>query len=198
MSKIPYLEDFASGGVDLEAQSLGGSLGSSDHRASFDEGYKCGWQDGAAASESEERELRESLSSALQALNFTYFEARQHAMQSVRPVLEAMVDAVLPRLLAESLGGRVVEALDGVAQTIEPPVTLSCAPEVEEMLRDLVAGAVTFPVSIVAEPTLTASQAILHLNEGQTSVDLDATLKALRDSIDMFFEQPEKKEVTHA
>ncbi|WP_170157946.1 hypothetical protein [Litoreibacter meonggei] len=167
-------------------------------RASFDEGYKCGWQDAAAATEDQDREVRESLSSALQALNLTYFEARQHTMQSVRPVLEAMVEAVLPQLLAKSLGGRVVEVLDEVAESREPSVTIACAPESVEMLRELVANTIKFPVTVEPETTLTTSQAILHLDDGQARIDLDETLQSLRDSINAFFETPELMEAKHA
>jgi len=109
-----------------------------------------------------------------------------------------MADVILPQLLAESLGGRVVEALDALAQTIEAPVTISCAPEVEEMLRELVAEVVTFPIAIETEPTLTASQALIKLDDGQVSVDLDAALTALRQSIETFFEKTEEKELNHA
>ncbi len=198
MSKLPFLEDFSSAGTGAAMQPMGTDDNASELRASFDDGYKCGWQDGTAASESEEREVRDSLSSALQALNFTYFEARQHAMQSVRPVLEAMVDVVLPQLLAKSLGGRVVEVLEGVSQTIEAPVTIACAPQSEEMLNDLVGGIIKFPITVEVEPTLSTSQAILHLNDGQTRIDLDATLEALRECINTFFELPEEKEAEHA
>jgi flagellar assembly protein FliH len=113
-------------------------------------------------------------------------------------VLEAMLDAVLPQLLSKSLGGRVVEILGEAADTIETSVTITCAPESEKLLRELVADVIKFPVVVEAEPTLTASQAIMHLNEGQTSIDLDATLEAVRDCINTFFEVPEEKEVAHA
>ncbi|WP_298258916.1 hypothetical protein [uncultured Litoreibacter sp.] len=198
MTQIPFLEDFASASSSVASHQKTAGDQSSEARASFDEGYKCGWQDGAAASETSESNVRESLSSALQELNFTYFEAREHAMQSMRPVLQAMVDVVLPQMLAESLGARVVEVLDDAAQTIDAPVSISCAPEVEDLLRELVTDVVKFPLTVESEPTLTASQAILHLNDGQTRVDLDATLDSLRKVIDAFFEVSDERGEKHA
>lgn len=198
MSKLTFLEDFSTGAGRAPENIADRGASSDDLQASFDEGYKCGWQDGTSATESHDLEIRDGLSSALQALNFTYFEARQHAMQSLRPVLEAMTDTVLPLLLSKSLGGRVIEILEEVSETIEPSVTIICAPESEEMLKELVMGEITFPVTIEAEASLTSSQAILHLNDGQTNLDLSATLDSLRDCVSSFFEEPELKEAEHA
>lgn len=198
MTKSTFLEDFS------DADAVASPLRNQNEpdgtalRASFDEGYKCGWQDAEVSTRDEDRETREALSSALQVLNFTYFEARQHIMQSVRPVLEAMVEAVLPQILVKSLGGRIVEVLGEIAEDGESSVTIACAPESAEMLKELVADVIRFPVKVEAEPTLTTSQATLHLDDGQARIDLDATLEMLRAEIATFFETPELMEAEHA
>ncbi|SDW67408.1 hypothetical protein [Litoreibacter albidus] len=197
MSGTPFLEDFASQERSA-GQSAAGTPTQAELRASFDDGYKCGWQDGGAAAQSKDQEVRDAMSSALQAMNFTYFEARQHALQSVRPVLEAMVNAVLPQVLAQSLGGRVIEVLEVASKSVEPSVTITCAPDSEAMLSALVADVVKFPVTINTEPTLTTSQALIAFDDGQTSVDLDATLQALRDCITNFYDTTDMKEAEHA
>lgn len=201
MTHSILLEDFSDAAVTSRpgaSQDPGTKDQADALRASFDDGYKCGWQDGADAKEDRDAELRESLSAALQELNFTYFEARQHVMMSVRPVLQAMVDAVLPQLLTESLGGRVVELLAELAEKVEPEITVVCAPQVEPMLRQLVADAIKFPVRIDTEETLTPTQAILHLNDGQTHINLDETLSAIRTSVEDFFNPAITKEAKHA
>jgi flagellar assembly protein FliH len=198
MTHLSFLEDFSSAGGRALVSPKATGANASELRTSFDEGYKCGWQDAADASEDQDRETREALSSALQVLNFTYFEARQHVMQSVRPVLDSMVEAVLPPLLAKSLGCRVVEILGEIAESREPSVTIACAPDSVEMLKELVADIIKFPVTVEAEPTLTTSQAILHLDDGQARIDLDATLESLRVCIAEFFETPAVMEAKHA
>jgi flagellar assembly protein FliH len=80
MSNLSFLEDFASETPSAAAGSQDGGATSNELRLSFDDGYKCGWQDGSTATENKDREVQDALSSALQAMNFTYFEARQHAM----------------------------------------------------------------------------------------------------------------------
>jgi flagellar assembly protein FliH len=198
MTQISFLEDFSCADGPTLASLKTTGADANERRASFDEGYKCGWQDAGDAVQDKDSEVREAMSSALQALNFTYFEARQHVMQSVRPVLEAMADAVLPQLLAKSLGGRVVDILSEIAQSSAPSVTIACAPESVDTLRELVTEVIKFPVNVEAEPTLTTSQAILHLDDGQMRIDLDATLASLRDCINDFFEMPDVTEAKHA
>ncbi|TDT73870.1 flagellar assembly protein FliH [Litoreibacter halocynthiae] len=198
MTQASYLEDFSSAGLRPKARTQSDGANADALRASFDDGYKCGWQDAAAATQDQDRETREGLSSALQVVNFTYFEAREHVMQSVRPVLDAMVEVILPRLLAKSIGGRIVEVLADAADGIETTITIACAPESTAMLEELVADTIKFPVIVKAEPTLTASQATVHLGDGQARIDLDATLDDLRDAINTFFGTPKLMEAEHA
>ncbi|EPX77321.1 hypothetical protein [Litoreibacter arenae] len=198
MTKATVFEDFSS---DAESPHVTTKVVQADPqqlRGSFDEGYKCGWQDASDAADDQDRDVREALSSALQALNFTYFEARQHIMQSVRPILEAMTDAVLPELLARSLGGRVVEILNDLADATMPPITVACAPECEAMLRELVTETVKFPIEVKVEPTLSPAQAVLQLKGGEVRIDLDATIEAVRECIDTFFETSKARGPVHA
>ncbi|MEP3347216.1 MAG: hypothetical protein ABJN34_06745 [Litoreibacter sp.] len=198
MNSMTFLEDFSEATPNMSVSSVQAEESDEDLRASFDDGYKCGWQDGAAATERQDLELKEAISVSLQSLNFTYFEAREHAMQSVRPVLQAMVDAVLPELLSQSLGGRLVELLGEAADGVESSVSIACAPENVDALKELVADVIKFPITIEGESTLSVSQAILHLDEGQTLLDLGETLDALRNCIDTFFETPNTMEAKHA
>lgn len=198
MSKTAFLEDFSMVGADLSKGLVGSGVDASAIRAAFDDGYKCGWQDGVDSINDRDKELREDLSSALQEVNFTYFEARQHVMKSVQPVLQAMVELVLPSLLAQSLGAQVVELLGAMANKSEPAITIACAADTEEMLKELIEASITFPVSLEVEPTLTTSQVVLHLNDGQTRIDFDATLEALRECVASFFDTSEIEEENHA
>lgn len=198
MNGMTFLEDFSSGKTAAMAKGESGQVDTNAQRGVFDDGYKCGWQDGIDSLADNDRDVRESLSAALQELNFTYFEARQHVMQSVRPVLQAMIEAVLPQLISHSLGGRVVEVLGALADNIEHDVVVCCAPETESMLKELLEASVDFPISIEVEQTLTNSQVVLKLNDGQTRVDLEATLDALRECVDTFFGATKIEEAAHA
>ncbi|PTX57559.1 hypothetical protein C8N43_2229 [Litoreibacter ponti] len=200
MSKSAFLEDFSNAEVAARkaADAERGVIDAAAKREAFDEGYKCGWKDGVESKETREMELKEELSSALQELNFTYFEARQHAVASMRPVLQSMVDAILPKLGAEALGARVVELMQEVVDRIEPSATLICAPDSVEMLTDLVGQHVKFPIEIKPEPTLTTSQAVLKLDDSQLRIDLEQTIETIQSSIDDFYSFTEEKEASHA
>lgn len=200
MSNSAFLEEFSGAQRQVSRQESGPMAPSDqpDSRASFDEGYNCGWQDGVASVENDEGKQRAALSEALQELKFTYFEARQHVLQSVRPVLEAMVDVALPKVVAASLGAQLVELLEGFSKKLESTAILSCAPENEAMLREAAEAAVDLPITIETEATLTATQVVLHFEQGQSRIDLDATLAAIRERIEEFYAEPTEEFADHA
>lgn len=200
MSSASFLEEFSGGHKSASADhnSTNSPTIQADSRAAFDEGYNCGWQDGVASVENDEGKQKAALAEALQEIKFTYFEARQHVLKSLRPVLEAMVDTALPQAVATSLGAHVVELLQGFSTKLESTAVLTCAPENETMLREAADTAVDFPIEIVTEATLTANQVVLHFEEGQSRIDLDATLASIRTSIDEFYADPTEEYAKHA
>jgi len=197
MSGLEFLEEFsANAGVPAQ-QNAESTQPAVDSRAAFDEGYNCGWQDGAASIECDVARQQQALAEAFQEVKFTYFEARQHILNSVRPVLEAMVDVALPKAMAPTLGAHVVDLLDGLASKVESTVVLTCAPESEAMLREVAEAEANFPITIETEATLTASQVVLHFDQGQSRIDLDGVLSAIRASIDDFYASPTKEAAAH-
>ena len=95
MAQILQLEDFSisNPGVFNSAPQISTKA---IQKESFDSGYRDGWNDAFAEARSEDSKARTNISSSLQELAFTYFEARQHIMGSFRPLLQAMMDGVLP------------------------------------------------------------------------------------------------------
>lgn len=200
MSSASFLEEF-SGGHKATANgsdALSSQTAQADNRAAFDEGYNCGWQDGVASVESDEGKQKAALAEALQEIKFTYFEARQHVLKSLRPVLEAMVDTALPRATANSLGAHVIELLQGYSGNLESTAILTCAPQNEAMLREAAEAAIDFPIEIVTEATLAENQVVLHFDEGQSRIDLDATLASIRKSVEEFYAEPAEEYAKHA
>lgn len=164
-----------------------------DATAVFDDGYKNGWQDGVASMQGQDTEIRQSIATALEEINFTYYEARQHILKSMRPLIEAILERALPTMMRDALGPTIVETLESVSETIEPPVKISCAMACVDELKALFGENTKFPAEIKGEETLIETQAVLHLDEGQTRIDLDDMLQKIRDAVEAFYStQPDE------
>ncbi|MEP5757942.1 MAG: hypothetical protein ABJ327_01280 [Litoreibacter sp.] len=163
-------------------------------RSSFDDGYKDGWVDALAAAATEQTQINSDMAVALQEAGFAYFEARLHIFNSMRPLLEAMVEQVLPRIAEQTLVHHIVDKIQEISQISEPPMIILCNPNMEISLRNIVEEQVTFPVEVKAEVTLTESQAMLKFPDGQTKIDLDEAVRELSGAIDDFYKLNTKKE----
>jgi flagellar assembly protein FliH len=168
------------------------------HRAGFEDGYKEGWVDAQAAAQSETSELNAEVASALQEAGFAYFEARQHIFNSMRPLLEAMVDQVVPALAKDAISYKIVEQLKEMSEKAEPPMHILCAPETAEKLGDILSQHVSFPVEIRTENTLTETQAVLKFADGQTNIDLASIVDGLKSAITDFYDLNQNEDRAHA
>lgn len=164
---------------------------------SFDDGYKEGWVDAQAAAKSEQDTIDADVATALQEAGFAYFEARQHVFNSMRPLLEAMVTQFIPTLVRDNLVPIIVEKVEALARQTEPPLCILCAPEVEQQLRDVVTANLKFPVEVRAESTLTNTQALLQMSEGEALIDLGKMVSDLETSVAEFYTLTVQKEVAN-
>lgn len=160
-------------------------------KEAFDSGYKDGWSDAFEEARTEESKARSAIAAALQELGFTYFEARQHVMGSFQPLIASMLEAVLPRASSAALVPLVQQEMETLADMVEPPIHILCAPSNEEELRDMVKTSTSLPIEVVAEPTLLPSQVQLHFADGFSSIDTNATISSIQTAIDAFFNQPQ-------
>jgi flagellar biosynthesis/type III secretory pathway protein FliH len=161
--------------------------------AAYEQGYAAGWEDAAQAQAGETARLGVDVGRSLQALGFTFQDARQHVLKGVEPVLRAMTDVILPDLARATLAPRVIEALRPVlAQRTDLPVTLvlnpAARPAVEALLgQTLAAAAKGLPLVLEDEPSLGQGQAYLRFGPAETRIDLDDALTRMRAAVDDFF-----------
>ncbi len=166
-------------------------------REAFDEGYRDGWNDAVKEARSEESAVQNNIATALQELGFTYFEARQHIMGSFKPLLETMLKSVLPHASSASLVEFVQEELKNLAELVEPPIRILCAPENHDQLSALVATNGSTPIEVHAEETLAGSQIKLCYADGFTALDADAAIKRIEIAIADFFAPPQPERLMH-
>lgn len=167
-------------------------------RAGFEDGYKEGWIDAQAAAQNESSELSSEIATALQEAGFAYFEARQHIFNSMRPLLEAMVEQVLPTLAKDALPMKIVEEIEKFAETSEPPMHILCSPQTAGPLSDVLARHVSFPIEVKTEETLTESQAVLKFTEGESTIDLEAVVENMKAAVSDFYDLNQNQKVAHA
>ncbi len=156
--------------------------------AAYEQGYKAGWEDAAAAQADEQERLRSDVARNLQALGFTYHEALRHVMGGVEPLLRDLVGHVLPAIAARTLGPMIVEMLLPLAgEAAEAPAVMTFNPRMRDIVEAAVAAADGLPIQLREEPSLGEGQVYLRLDGREARLDLDTTLHRILEATEEFF-----------
>ena len=157
--------------------------------ASYDQGYSAGWEDAVAAQSDEQGLMRTDLARHLQALGFSYQEARMHVLKAIEPLLVEMVGRLLPDLARETLAPVVLEALMPLAAAMaDMPITLVMNPAARPAIETLLDRATGLPLILQEEPTLGEGQVYLRLGTAETQVDLDRAVAEITAAVRSFFD----------
>lgn len=164
---------------------------------SYEKGYSAGWEDAAAAQKDETTQLAAELSRNLQALAFTYHEARVHVLRALEPLLMGMVDQILPETARGTLGPTVLKALAPLAEEMaEAPIKVLFNPMARPALEAMLVGLKSPPLELVEEPTLGEAQVYLRLGDSEVRVDLDGAIAEIKTALTDFLTLS-TKELTH-
>ena len=162
--------------------------------ASFDTGYRAGWDDAAAAQTGDQSRISADLGRNLQSLGFTYQEARAHVLKAVEPLLLEIVGKLLPELARSTLAPMLLETLMPLAEGLaDAPITLVLNPAARPVVAALLEQATGLPLTIIEEPTLGEGQAWLRLGATETHVDLDGATEQIAAAVRSFFDIPGKE-----
>lgn len=160
----------------------------------YEQGYRAGWEDAAAAHAEDQRRIRVDLARSLQALGFTYQEARAHVLKSLAPLMQDMVGKLLPEMAREALAPTVLETLMPLAEQLaDEPVTLVVNAGDRKAIEDLLEQATGLPVTIVEEPTLGEGQAFIRLGLQEVHIDLARATAEIAAAVRGFFGFSEKE-----
>lgn len=194
MPRRPQLEEFDCAGKPPQPEPDKLAAETEAGLAAFDQGYAAGWDDAVAAQDAEITKLRSDLGRNLQALYFTYHEARAHVLGALEPLLFDMTAKVLPAMARQSLGAVVLDALRPIAETLtEAPVEVLLHPASRATIEAMLASGAAPPFRITEEPSLGEGQVYLRLGQTERQVDLDGVVRAIDAAISAFF-QPDTKE----
>lgn len=160
----------------------------------FESGYKAGWDDAVAARSDAEAEQRNEVARALQALSFTFHDARAHVLHALSPLMAEVAARLLPFIAHAALPHLVVEALGPYAEVAsEAPVLILLNPEARHRVETLIGTQSGLPVRFQETADLTPGQVNLRLGETETRVDLDAALATIRAALEDFFDLAAKE-----
>lgn len=155
--------------------------------AAYEQGYGAGWDDCMRQAEREALERRAAVERRIEALNFTYHEARGALLSAVEPLLAAIAETVLPAAARAALVPMVIEQLLPLAEGIaDTPLTLTVPPASRADFEAALEGLVLPPIEIVESPALDQGQAEIALSSHRARIDLSAVAEGIAASIDRF------------
>jgi len=161
-----------------------------------DSAYSEGVKSGAdAASRAFEDEKIRTLAPILEALNdmgFTQIEACQAMLKSMRPMVERLVETVLPESARQGFGAEVAALLcKAYEKAPTAQIVISVAPDAVASIQSLLTPSKA-DFSVEADPALNGLQARVNWQGGYDQINLDDALKEVRAAIDTFFNNFEK------
>ena len=100
--------------------------------AAFDKGYAAGWDDATTATNTDRSKVEDEVARNLQALGFTFQEARMHLLRGLRPLLTTMMGRLLPALGRDLLADHILDILMPRAEAVlEAPVRIHVNPRTD-------------------------------------------------------------------
>jgi hypothetical protein len=196
MIRALTLEDFAQPTKD---QPQAGSFltdtpedtGPSDEdMATFDEGYRSGWDDCAKAEADTNRRIGADLAANLEALTRSYAEARADVLAALGPLFEDIAAQLLPRLAAEAVAPAVIAELRAAAEAASTTRAVLCAaPAALPALTRLIEMQEGLEIDLQAEPAFAEGQVSLRFGAERRDIDLSDAADRMADAIRSFVAQ---------
>lgn len=191
------LEDFGACSPGLEAAPLP-AISESELEGqkleSFEKGYRAGWDDAIKAQGDESKRISSALGQHLQDLSFTYHEAYNNIMTSVTPLLNELVESVLPALARATLGQHIAEQLEQISRdSAGLLVEIAVNPSKRDAVAPLLEQDFGFPLSLVTDDTLSEEQADLRFNGQEKQIDLGDLIASVTEAVEGFAHDNQRK-----
>jgi flagellar assembly protein FliH len=168
----------------------------------YERGYGAGWEDGGREADAADSARQAAFARQAEHLTFTYHEARGHMLNALRPLLEAMLDQVLPVAARASVVPLVIEQLIPLAHAaLDTPITLRVAPGLRAEFETAFEGLVLPPLDLVEVEDLAEGQAGFAFEALETRVDLVHAAESLRRALAQFYQiqsETQTQETRHA
>ncbi|MDZ7906063.1 MAG: flagellar biosynthesis protein [Cypionkella sp.] len=159
----------------------------------YDQGYRAGWDDAAAAQQNDQTQISAELARHLKSLSFTFADARQHVLGAMEPLLQDIVARLLPAIARASLAPTIVQHLRPLSdRASDCPVEIMINGAVRPAVEAMMAQTNGPPHHLIDEPSLGEGQAVLKLGQSETRIDLDGAIAEIALAVTQFFQLPER------
>lgn len=163
-------------------------------RNAYENGFQAGAADAIAAAQADETRLSDELVSSLQDLSFAFHEASAHVMTNVAPVLRAMLETVLPRVMSETVGYTILEAVEPlIEEAAGIPVRLLVSPDEAPAVRAIIGESADVPFVIVEDPALGRGRANLKIGAAERHIDVSGVLECMSAAVEAVTELNTRK-----
>lgn len=168
----------------------------SERLASYESGYRSGWDDCQASEDDTTRRVGAELARNLADLGFTYHEARAQLLAETEALLKAFFRTVLPSSIGPVVARWVVDdVLELAAGALDLPVEIVASPADAATVRLLLPDTVSFPLTLVEEDALAEGQVHLRLGRSERAYDLSGLADRFCEAIAARTSEPlERKE----
>ncbi|WP_371168274.1 flagellar biosynthesis protein [Aliiroseovarius sp. 2305UL8-7] len=195
MNKPVPLEDF-------EFAEVSGVLGQTSRTAaeieaarlaSYETGYSAGWDDALQGVDEDKDRIDAAFARNLEDLGFTFHEARSHVLGSLEPMLNALVETLLPEVLQDTLIHVVNEEIMPLAaEAADRPIELRVSSKSRSVLDPLMIRVPTSPLEIREDDTLPDGQVFLRSATAERCIDFSAALSRIRDAVAALYDINDK------
>lgn len=163
----------------------------------FENGYQAGWDDAVKVHNETRAQINEALTESLRDLSFEYHQMRRDFSEAARSIVSEVIDKALPAMARATLGAHLKDLVTSHARkALDSGVELTIHPDVFAEMSDLLDDELSATVTLIEDNSLSSMQAMLRLGKQEHEVDLERTIKDMRESISTFF-ATQKSEVSN-
>lgn len=188
-----FLEDFGSS-QHRQATIPSTPMSETDRLESYEQGYAAGWEDATKAAHDDGGGTAPGFANSLEDISFTYHEAYEHVLNSLKPVIREMVGKLLPRIAQAGLPDLVVERMESlIRDAAAAPMSLRVSPMDYDHVAALLPADPGFALVVEEDDTLSEGQVFFKAATLEEEIDTQATLAAIATAVDEFFTLNERQ-----
>jgi len=190
MSTTSFLESFASNQSEQATIFLARGKLEDAKQAAQKAGYDQGYQEACTKMEACHSEAIRDMAAAFHDHEFSHTEARRTVLDSLQPLIEKLVDVILPEMAHLGFADVVFQQVNNIASSLtDGPVILRC-PEtyrapLEELVRKLDGPLAN--IVVISDSDLGPTEVRLTSPQSELHIDIDTAIESIRDSVLDFY-----------
>lgn len=155
---------------------------------SFEDGYQAGWDDAVKAQSDDKARVSAQLDQSLQEMSFTYHEALTKLTSTMKPMMEQIIEKLLPEMARETLGAHIVEQVtDLLRNNSGHPIEIVVSPNEEAVIEALLSTELSAPFALATEPALGPGQAFVRIGQREREIDIASVVTGISEAVSAFF-----------